>query len=325
MQGYSINAYKTGEIKAEVFSQMTALFNAIFDKTYTEFYFRKKYTKSALGYSFHAIVSYYDKVVGSFTIIPRVYQCKGKEEIMGLACDAFIHEDYRKDELLLKKMFDSLQQMLEVDNIFFLISIPNPIAYPYWKYMVKWKDIGDLGYYILPIRAGVVLKNKFSKVISVFNHLFVVTAAWMIAPFQRRDTSSNMHTAMPYALKRDTTLLEQRFDENYVAISKGPVRFYVRFYNEQDSRVAYIMDVLPMNRHNLDYAVAYITRHFSHKTDVIMYIGSLNFTPRLLYRLPKNKEPRRQPFIGKYVRTSADKEIFEYSNWSVGLADFDNR
>ncbi|HEY9257862.1 hypothetical protein, partial [Chitinophaga sp.] len=249
----------------------------------------------------------------------------GTDKIVGMACDAFIDEDYRKDELLLKKMFDSLQQILEANKVFFLISIPNPIAYPYWKYMVKWKDIGDLSYYVLPIHAGVVLKNKLSKLINVFNHLFVYTTAWMLAPFQRKNNSSDMYKIMPYALKRDNALLEQRFDDTYLSLNEGGIKFYIRFYEEQGSQVAYIMDVIPMNKSNLDYVAAYVTRHFAHKTDMIMYIGSLNFTPRLLYKLPKTKEPRRQPFIGKYVGTAADRAIFDYSNWSIGLADFDNR
>ena len=75
----------------------------------------------------------------------------------GLAVDVFIREAYRVDPLMLRRMYKKLRLLLEEEQVVAVIAVPNATAYPYWKNVVKWKEVGFINYWALPVRAGRIL------------------------------------------------------------------------------------------------------------------------------------------------------------------------
>ena len=57
-------------------------------------------------------------------------------------------------------LYNELKRELINNGIVMTVAIPNDIAYPYWKNVVKWKDIGFLEYHALPVKVGNVLKEE---------------------------------------------------------------------------------------------------------------------------------------------------------------------
>ncbi|MBV8254341.1 MAG: hypothetical protein JO154_17210 [Chitinophaga sp.] len=323
---YEILPLRTTDITVQQFAQLTSLFNRIFNKEFAVQDFQRKYTSGCLDYSFHALLIFKNEVVGAFSVIPNQYTYRGDTILMGMGCDSLIHEEHRKDELMLKKLFDSVQPLLMEDNISFLISIPNQTAYPYWKYIVKWKDIGDLSYFVLPVKAGKLVAKKFASIINPINRIIIWAAAWLIAPFFRPTSVAAQEPGSHVSLSRNQHFLRKRFpQDSYLHINSNGMTAFVRFYDEDGVNVAYIMDCIPFSKKNLDYAALYLARHYSGKADLIMYIGRLDFSPTFLYKIPKQKEPRRQPFLGKMVGKQDTPEYFVYDNWDISLTDFDNR
>ena len=56
--------------------------------------------------------------------------------------------------------YNKLKKTLIDNHVIMVIAVPNDLVYSYWKNVVKWKDIGLLQYYALPVKAGNVLKKS---------------------------------------------------------------------------------------------------------------------------------------------------------------------
>ena len=64
------------------------------------------------------------------------------------------------------------------------------------------------------------------------------------------------------------------------------------------------------------------------KIDLIVYVGNLSNKPLNLFKLPKNKYPRRLFFTG-LIKDKLDylqnKDFLNLNDWEVNLVNFDNR
>ena len=118
---------------------------------------------------------------------------------------------------------------------------------------------------------------------------------------------------------------ESRFINNYYTIKlEDNTSFTYKVYNEKGINVAYLIDCIPMTKKSFSKALYEIIRNEKIKIDMILYIGNNISVPYYFLKVPKNKEPRSQKFIGlSFIEN--DYEFFDINNWAVSLLNFDNR
>ena len=201
------------------------------------------------------------------------------------------------------------------------ISIPNQTAYPYWKYFGGWKDIGQLSYYIVPLRvSGLLGKYKFLDALSFIALKTVVTLSAVIFPFSKKNIEKAIH------LKRDQNYLEQRYPSDYSIRELSDKSFFVyRVYNEDNIRTAYLFECFRLSQVNIANAIKQIIKERGKEIDIIMFVGKIDNPPFFFFKVPVKMEPRVQPFIGLSINSTLDDDFFSIASWDVGLSNFDNR
>ena len=322
MNSYRIVVKKTTEFSDKDWKEYVHAFNTIFEKDFNIQHFKDKYAMTSIGFSSHGILYFKKNIVGMFTVIPRAYKYKDKIEDIGLACDAFILEDHRKDESFLKKMALDVFNHLSQFNVNRFISIPNQVAYPYWKYFVKWRDIDYLDYYILPVKITKFINNKF-----IFLDFFsAILFKSLVFLFSLKNELVNRNIEKKnITLFRDEKYYKQRFDNNYKVITLSEeFTFAFRVYDEDGIKVAYLIDCDPLSKTHLSKALNYIVNKSKLKVDCVMFIGIIDSPPMYFFKVPKKREPRKQPFIG-FSFNKNDDVFFDIKSWEVSLANFDNR
>jgi len=321
MSQYQISAKKTNELSEKEWRELTTAFNSIFKKQFTPEHFKSKYLGSSLGYSVHGILFSDNQIVGIFTAIPRQYIFKEREITIALGCDAFILKEHRKDEFFLKQMADEVTTKLRDDGVYHFISIPNKAAYCYWKDYGGWKDIGKLNYYIVPLKVSKLL-GKFSFLDSLTFFVFekTIICSTFFSFFTKKYYDKKIH------LNRNQEYLNQRYSPDYsVRKISDNCSFIYRIYIEGNIRTAYLIDCFPLSRANITLASNQIIKETRGNLDLILFIGKIDHPPFFFLKVPQNKEPRIQPFIGLSFNSSYDNDFFSIDSWDVSLANFDNR
>jgi len=166
----------TSEITNIEWESYTNAFNEVFGKKFTKSNFKHKYHNSIDTYSYHVFLKSEDKVVGSVTVIPYEYFFDNELKRVGLAVDVFIQQNYRTDPLALFQMYKILKAQLIQREIALVIAVPNDIAYPYWKNVVKWQDIGFINYYAFAVKFG----SAKRKLLYLLNPLRFIYSLLMI-------------------------------------------------------------------------------------------------------------------------------------------------
>lgn len=321
MSQYQIVLKRTDEINSKEWDEYSYGFNKVFNKDFTKEYFKEKYFGCSLGYSYHGVLLCEDKIVGMFTVIPRQYIYFGKEVTIGLGCDAFILAEHRKDEYFLKEMADVVTFKLKSEGISNFISIPNKAAYPYWKYYGGWKDIGKLDYYIVPLRVSKLLQKY--DFLDAFSFSFFKST---ISFFTFLNFFSNKSVKKPIQLKYNKEYFSQRYSSEYKIREISVNNYFVyRVYNEDNIRTAYLIDCYPLSSRNIANAINKIIIETKGEIDIILFVGKINSHPFFLIKVPEEKEPRLQPFIGLSLDEKIDENYFSINSWGVSLANFDNR
>ena len=323
MDNYKIVGKTSNELTDQDWLDLTNAFNEVFEKEFNVSYFKEKYLKTYLKFSIHGFLLFDNQIVGMFSVIPRLYDFNGNERIIGLGCDAFILKNHRKDDFFLQEMAEAAYRICKENNINYLISIPNPTAYPYWKYYGNWIDIDYLDYYILPYKISKILKvsNFFDFFSSSFIKLtlyFLNLLSFEIQDFKKKKIS----------LIRDERFIIERYncEDNYkIYMINNNNYFVIREYNEEEVKTIYLIDCKPLSKYMLIKAMNQITKDFKGLFDIVLFVGKIDNILFPLIKVPKSKEPRIQPFTG-YLLTDEQKDDFlSISSWNVSLADFDNR
>ncbi len=301
-------------------------FNAAFDKDYPLSYFTQKYTTAIDGHAYHALLLNNERnVVGGCSVIPFQYK-KGEEIIrVGQAVDVFILEAYRADPMMLHKMYLQLKKLLILNGIGLVLAVPNTNAYTYWKHIVKWKDVGDLPYWMIIIRAGNVIKKwSFLNVFSLaFSYLLICFNAIISL------ITNNKERQSMYELITGEAFCNNRFTQEYCKIVTGDITFYYRLYDENGVKTAYLIDAKQKDRLSfkaLYKGVSYIVRKTD--ADIVLYVGPMKLFQMLLIHVPKRFEPKRLPLTCDIINeeySAMYSDILEFNNWNYGLLNFDVR
>ena len=319
---YNITSKFSYQISEKEWFQLKESFNSVFNKNLDINYFKKKYFETYLGYSCHGILYFKNRIVGFFSIIPREYFLQKKKEIIGLACDAYILKEHRKDELFLKKMSDLAISKIGKENVKKFISLPNPGAYKYWKYISKWNDIGELNYYFFPINYSKLILNK--SVLYFFSYSFSLALSFI---FKFLYLKSEKITNKIYHINLDGSYEKQRFNlPSYIRVVLNDSSWgYYRIFKENNLNVAYIIYLKKASKRNISEIINQIIFDNYGKIDLIIFIGTVSDKPFHFLKIPKSKQPRKLIFTGLDMDNKENKNYFNLDNWQVNLVNFDNR
>lgn len=301
-------------------------FNAVFKTNHDSAYFKHKYNTVVDGYSYHALLLNDSKeIVGSCSVMPFIYNYKSELVKIGQAADVFICEEYRTDPLMLKRMYSKLKKTLITNGIISVMAVPNEIAYPYWKSIVKWKDLGNLSYWVLPLRLGNIIKKyKFLNIVSLMliKGLLVINK---ILSF----IINNRERKSVYEIKFDEIFINNRFTNDYVKVVDKDIIFYYKLYKEDGVQTAYLIYA----KQNKRLSFKSIVRAGSHITkntdaDLIVYVGPLKLLQTLFIKVPRKFEPKRLPLTCDILEKDKDfmfSDMLEFENWNFGLVNYDVR
>jgi hypothetical protein len=289
-------------------------------------HFKEKYLNVLDKSSYHALLLDEAKnVVGGLSVMPFKYKNDLEMIRLGQAVDSFIVEKYRSDPLMLRKMYVQLKKLLIINDIKAVLSVPNETSYPYWKKIVKWKDVGDLNYWILPIRiSNIINKGSFLNSLSLlFVHI------WLGFNYIIMFVANNKEKRSNYELVLDDNFYQNRYTNEYTKITLKDIVFYFRIYDEEGVKTAYLMDAKQNNIFTFKAfykAVSYISRKTN--TDLILFVGSLKLFQTILIKVPKKYEPKRLPLTCHILNKDEIDQfsnMFELESWNYGLINFDVR
>lgn len=320
-----IEVKKTTEWTPLEWSTYVQGFNQVFQKDYSADFFQHKYFNTIDGCSYHALLKVNGDFVGGCTVIPYYYSVNKKIIRVGLAVDVFIVDEYRTDPLTLYRMYKKLKAELILNGIALVIAVPNDIAYPYWKNIVKWKDIGYLSYYVFPLKVGEVIPKlpKFFNLFSLLGSKFLVFFSSMYNVHQK--------DCAIYIDRSNNVIEKQRYTEEHIRTTLDNFYFSYRIMDEDGVKTAYLIDFYNQNSRKKDNRSLREAVKFIYKQempDLIIFVGKLPFFQFLLFKVPFKYEPKHLYFtIDVLIKEKIPDldSIFKIENWDFGLFNYDVR
>jgi hypothetical protein len=307
------------ELSEKDFFELSELFNYVFHKNIDASFLKQKYFSPYLGFSFHGLM-YSDEgnLVGALTFIPFSYKFFNTQVVAGSAADLMIHNNYRKDLLSFKNMYD--QAVEKADNLLdFLYAVPNSNAYLYWTKFLKWREIGQINYYIQVL--------NISKIITKFKGFDWISNAFSSCSNKLAIDHVNRDNKLKYSIYKlsNTAYNDYRFKGQYETISESNKIAYYTIEDELGIMTAYIVDIIPFSGSWMRKVVKLIHAREKKYIDVIVYIGSNLNTQINLFKVPRKFEPRILHLIGKSLSEKVDDRIYNLDNWFFNLSNFDVR
>ena len=325
MNTVEFNIYTTNNLGEKGLANLTKSFNEVFKKEINSDYFKTYFTSNPYGESYHSLMEHEGEIAGAITAAPYEYSYKGEKKIFAYLGGLFIKEAYRKDALAMFKMYRNLKSFLTEKNVSVMMAVPNDNAYPYFKHALKWKEVANLPYYALPVKAGNILKKNslLNMPSAVFSKL---SAAVHGVGSSLKNTTS---IKLPVHILPNEPLMEMhRYNEAHKKIKTEKHCFFYRMENEDGVNTAYLIDFYNAQKikdlKTLSAAVKYILKF--EKADLILFIGTMGFSQSLLIKIPKSKEPRALHFCVEIIdKENIKEDVYEYKNWDFGLYNFDVR
>ena len=299
--------------------QMRDLFEAVFNKKMTKDAFERKFFFTPKGYSYHGLMLHDKTIVGASSAVPGRYKFFGQEHIFSLSVDTMIDPKYRGGGHLIK-MINLIHQGLINDGIPFIFGFPNEHFYAVQKRLLKYEDIGELDYYVLPLNIGSVVRKL--KSLNFMSRVFCKSTARLCR------IPRNSEAGYGIAKVVDKQFERHRYDDSYSRIALGEkAECIYKIYEEEGGILTlYIIDVFPLTAASLARAVKQICRTVVKAVDIIIYVGKLHSRSAGLWKTPDSKKPQRIRMTGKILIPDViDNSVFNINNWNVNISDFDVR
>lgn len=325
MSAVEFNTYKTNELGVAKLASLVKNFNEVFEKELPVSFFEQQYGITVKGYSFHSVMEKEGEVVGACSAVPYEYTYNGETKLFTLLTGLFVTKEFRKDPFALYKIYSRLKDMMTDNGVSFTMAVPNHNSYPYFKHVLKWKDIGNLPYYALPVRYGNIKKgSRMLNIASwIFAHSFSVTGA------SKNILVNHRQKEAPFRLIPNEPVMEDhRYTDAHKKLKQKNVSAFYRTDNEEGIRTSYLIDFYnaagKKDSRSLSSAVKFILN--TEKPDIIIFIGPLRFSQFSLIKVPESKEPRKLNFCGEIlIKDEIGEDIFDYNKWDFGLYNFDVR
>ena len=309
---------KTTELTSEEIAQINRLFNSIMKRDRTEEEFKRLSFNTPLGYSFHVLLMEGQELIGFHSVLPFYYLNKEQRFIAGLGIDTMTAIGHR-DFFNVRDMIVACEKAMKEEGCILRIGFPNDNAYPVLKKGFKYKDIGKLDTFFLPIRIGGVKKSL--RVLNPLSRLF----AWFVIQCSRL---SNNKTQCIYQYRKESSTFDairyNWFDGDYPIVTIGDTVAHYKVNEHEGVRTAFILDVHPRSKALFDAVVREVYKKEQRSIDLIMYVGHLTFKPMSLIRMPHKYEPKHFNFTCKPLDKEAfDDSLYQIDNWDVNLSNYD--
>jgi hypothetical protein len=309
---------KTTELTSEEIALINNLFNDVMKRDRTEEGFKRLFLNTPLGYSFHVMLMEGEELIGFHSGLPFYYLNNGQRFIAGLGIDTMTAVGHR-DFFNVRDMFVACEKAMKEEGCTLRIGFPNDNSYPVLKKGFKYKDIGKLDTYFLPIRIGGVKKSL--RVLNPFSKLF----AWIVIQCSRL---SKNKTQCKYQYQKEHSTFDairyKWFDGDYPSVTIGDTVAHYKVNEHDGVRTAFILDVHPRSKAMFDAVVREVYKKEHKSIDLIMYVGHLTFKPMSLLRMPHKYEPKHFNFTCKPLDKEAfDDSLYQIDNWDVNLSNYD--
>ena len=311
---------RTCQLSEDDKSQIVELFFRVFGRRMSHEDFNRKYLRTPLGYSYHGLMIVDGVVTGAYNVIPYRYSYFGEEIVFGLSVDTMVAKEYRGGPFNVGRMAALVYEAAQKDGIPFVFGFPNDEAYEFTRKVLKWRDIGELDFYILPRNIGAVIpKLHFA------NRLSRAFAAGLVHLPTFRDS---VETGYNIEKVCDGDFEAHRYDGQYDVIEtrQGGKCVYRICTEEHGIRTLHVVDVYPLKYALFEEAIRELYSRHAKSIDVMLYVGRLAFAPRRLIRVPRSRRPQRVRMCGKLLTSgSVDERVFRIENWNVNISNFDVR
>ncbi len=286
---------KTIELTTKEINGINKLFFDVFGKSRSSESFLNEYLNTPFGYSYHAMLIEDGELIGFHSGVPFYYRDGDKEFIAGLGIDTMTAVGHR-DFFNVRDLFKACEEAMKIDGCVLRIGFPNDNSYPVLKKGFKYKDIGKLKTYFLPIKIGAI-KPKL-KLFNIFSRLL----SRAIIQFSCFSCSQRLYE-FRYAKCRES-FDSVRYKWNggeykKIEVCDATVRYKVMDFNGVIT--AFLMDVYPLSKKVFDKVIRRIYSIEGSKVDMIMYVGYLPFTPYSLITMPHKMEPKHFNFTCKQL------------------------
>jgi len=308
---------KTSELSDNEKIQICNLFLEVFEKKKTIEEFDKQFLNTPLGYSYHAMICDFDNIVGINTIIPYDYNYFGKDTKFALSVDTMTKKEFRNISTF-KKLAKMVYDEAKKDGVSFVLGFPNDVSYKIFKKMLKWKDIGRLNFYFLPINIGNIKKNL--KILSPINMLFVKIISFITKSinFDNKKISRNISKVNSNQFKK------QRYSSEHIIKSLESFEFVYKIDEYENSKVVYLIDVDTLSKDNIQKATNYLIKKYGNRVDGILYLGNLDIIVLNLIKIPLKYEPKNLYVSGLILdETIIDDRVWNIKNWNLNLSNMD--
>lgn len=204
------------------------------------------------------------------------------------------------------------------ENLSFLFAYPNDNSYPIFKKMLEYKDIARQHFYVLPTKIANL--KKLPKFLNIFNGFFCsIISSNLLLTF-----SKNYINKKDIKKVNDTIFNNQRYNDKHTHKKNEEFEYFYKIENFEGNDVAYLIDVQPLTKKNIEIATKEIYVNHKNDIDIIIYIGYLNFRPLNLIKVPLKYEPKNINFIAVILdNNTIDDRLFHIENWESNLSNFD--
>ena len=301
-------------------------YNEVFGTDETIADFKNKYFSVCKGYSLHSLlVSNEGDVVGGISIIPCNYRCHQGFFLNGLAVDVFIRESFRTDPLMLRKLYKQLVVTLKEEGFEVVTAVPNATAYPYWKNIVKWKDIGEISYWIIPVKINKILNFIFCGWLFeglTWIYLFCVFCLSYLVALGKGKAKD-----YTYKIDKDDRYIQNKFHgTKYINFSMQNIFCSYRIVNEEGIKTAYIIEATLEGKRSIKAFLKVIKVILQQNVDLIIYVGKMGLFQLLFIKVPKRLEPKKLPLMcDVLIPNDKFSDIYDINNWDFGFLNYDVR
>lgn len=309
---------RTDEITDEEIIKIYHLFDEVFEQKRDVLSFREEYENTVLGYSYHSMLLFEGEIVGFHSCLPFYYLDSGKRFIAGLGIDTMVKKEHR-DFFGVRDMFEACVKRMKDEGCVLRIGFPNDNSYPVLKKGLKYKDVGKMTTYFLPIRISGIKPSL--RILNPFSRF----ASWCLIQLSKLSLNSQVYK-FRYEKERESfdRVRYQWFDGQYQVVEVDGVVAHYKIQLHEGAKTLFILDIYPMSKKMFEKIVRRIYKKERKSIDLIIYVGHLPFVPISLIKIPHKYEPKHFNFTCKVLEKGYfDDSIYDINSWDVNLSNYD--
>ena len=323
-----IKIFKSTELSETDWQDITAGFNEAFERGKNPEEQKKYYHSNVFGYSYHAICRNGEgDICGHSSIIPVYYIVEDQVFKFGVSGGSFVLKQYRSDIFLFAEMYNELKSYCIREGMKATYGVSNKNSFNYAIKILKCFYLKDLDYYILPVSISKILKLENFLLLDWFWKLPLLML-FLLNRILFFIVNNNKKQTLVRLLNNEE-FMELRFSNKYQKFKKGIFSGIYRIVDESGIKTAYIFDFKQNEENSYKALVTLIVNIVNkEKIDAILFIGDLNLTQFVLFKIPKKKIPQRFPLTVDYFDKSdkkSEKLILDAKCWDFSLINFDVR